>query len=130
VTSNCSCDEIKTAPENIGKYTLSPSKRNREWASLPGIQYYFSQLLHNNSQCMSGQISITIRRNHRNTTMTWCLVDKYVWHVTLFIGVPLSSQNSERSCICLLGVSNVVSFLDLSLGFCSDSVVFFVFPTP
>ena len=47
----------------------------------------------------------------------------------LFIDVPVPSQESERSCVCVLGVSIVL----LSMNFlfdswkCSDSVIFSAF---
>ena len=46
----------------------------------------------------------------------------------LFIEVPVKSQKSELSCICVRGI-DFVSFYDFSIGLwpCSYSVVFFVF---
>ena len=58
----------------------------------------------------------------------------------LFIEVPVPSQESERSCICVLGVSNLpkikifllefgpvptVWYFSIRFWTCSDSVVFF-----
>jgi hypothetical protein len=45
-----------------------------------------------------------------------------------FIEVPVLSQESERSCICVLGVS-ILPFLQFSLAFwkCSESVAYLVF---
>jgi hypothetical protein len=43
--------------------------------------------------------------------------------------VPLPSQESEQSCICVSGI-DFASYYDFFIGFwkCSDSVVFFLFP--
>jgi hypothetical protein len=58
----------------------------------------------------------------------------------LFIEVPVSSQESERSCICVLGIPNVSLFMLLLVDIgtvpivwsftsryrnCSDSMVFY-----
>ena len=42
---------------------------------------------------------------------------------------PVPSPESERSCICVLGVSGFASFYDISIGVwsCSESVVCFLF---
>ena len=47
----------------------------------------------------------------------------------LYIEVPVSSQESERSCMYVLAISFCLCFYNISVGSrkCDDSVVYFVF---
>jgi hypothetical protein len=57
--------------------------------------------------------------------MGW--VNKASLTLPLFTEVPVPSQESEHSCVCVLVGIDFASFYDFSIGFwnCSDSVVFF-----
>ena len=59
--------------------------------------------------------------------MGW--VNKASLTLPLFTEVPVPSQESEQSCVCVLVGIDFASFYDFSIGFwnCSDRVVFFFF---
>jgi hypothetical protein len=54
---------------------------------------------------------------------------KLVYPSSMFIEVSVTNQKSQRSCICKLEESILLSFYDISIGFwnCSHSVLFLFF---